>query len=498
MNSRPAATTRRLRLLLVVLVASSAAAPGAGSAAAMASRSGAEELVEGLRSEVQTALRRYRVPGASVALLHHGRVVWEEGFGVEVRGGRKVSTRTAFQVASLSKPVTAVAVLLLAEEGRLELDRPVWDYLSWRPPASRFDPRGVTARRLLGHRGGINIHGYPGFSPGEPLPSLREVLDGASGGAGQVRIETAPGAAAQYSSGGYALLQLLIEDITGEPFPRFMERRILRPLGMTDSGFEPSSARRMAAGHGWWGKPLPAYRFRAQGSSGLLATAGDLARFLRVLSEPEVQGRLGILGESVESMLLPPEQEASPFGLGFALETVPGARLVTHTGANRGWRSVLGAAPDEASGIAVLTNSDRGMPMTSDVVCRWGRMVADLEMASCWVERKSRGTLVAVAGLLGLGLVIDSWVFVRREVTGASRWSLAHAHPWLLRVRLSLSLLVLALWWLFWYTDTVVIAREGIENFVPVSSLPPTFSWLTLVLTLWCLLGVVRWLHARR
>ena len=463
-----------------------------------------ESFLEDLDQRVEAARNRYGVPGASVAVLRGGRVVEEAGFGIAERvdspvAGPAVSPDTVFQVASLSKPVAALGTVLLAAEGKIDLGAPVARYLSrWRFPDSAFDPQVVTVRRLLSHRGGVNIHGYPGVLPQAPLPTLEASLAGDNGGAGAVALDSRPGEL-RYSSGGYTVLQLLIEEVSGEPFSDFMARRVLEPLGMHHSGFELRTDMRAASGHGWWGDVLPPYRFREQAASGLLATAGDIARFLAFIADPERHAEMGLVSGEVEEMVRPPDGHRSGFGLGFSLEAVAGAMVISHTGANRGWRAIFGVTPATGDGIVVLTNSDRGLAMTTDLLCDWGRHVTDAELASCWVDRKSRGTMTAMASLLGIGLVMDAWSFVgRRRRVRAHPWGAQERYRWLSWTRLVLSLAVMALWWLFWYTDSIVTMREGIDNFVPVSATPPTFFWLTVVLTLWCLLGIARWVHVVR
>jgi len=462
--------------------------------------------------ELDALLARDRVPGGAAAILHRGVVVWERAAGVaDAATGTPMRRETTFQVASLSKPVAALGVLLLHQDGRIDLDRPVWEYLEgWRLPASEHDAGGVTVRRLLSHRAGVGIHGYPGLPPERPLPSLLQSLDGHSGGVGPVTLVSPPGSEVRYSSGGYTLLQLLVEETTGEPFGGFMERRVLRPLGMNHSSFEPWSGPAAASGHGWWGGRLPAYRFREQAASGLHSTAGDLARFLSVLSSPAAQAAVGISPAILETWLDP--LEGGGFVLGFAIEpsatrtpsgeTLPAVRIVSHNGANRGFRSVFAAAPDRGDGFVVLANSDRALAMTTDLLCAWGSWVSDLELASCWVERKRRGTLLAAAGLFGIGLLMDGSSFLRRQRRERReprpRWAPVERHGWPRWARLAVSLALLSGWWLFWYTDLVATRREGIADFVPASALPRTFFWLTVVLTAWCLLGVARWAAAAR
>jgi CubicO group peptidase (beta-lactamase class C family) len=470
----------------------------------------AAELIASFERDLERLRRRDRVPGAAAAIVHRGRVVWGGAAGaVDRESASAVGPDTAFQVASLSKPVTALGVMLLAEEGKLDLDRPIWDYVDdWRLPPSVHDASKVTARLLLGHRAGIGVHGYPGSEPNRPLPSLLASLAGENGGAGAVALVAEPGTGALYSSGGYAVLQLAIERITGEPFADYMHRRVLEPLGMTRSSFEPGNEGELAGGHGWWGDLLPAYRFREQAASGLHATAGDLARFLTVLSSSDAQRAVGISASAVATMLEP--LSGGAFALGFAVdpsatrtasgEVEPGARIVWHSGSNRGFRAVLAAAPDSGDGFVALTNSDRGQAMTDDLFCEWGIWLTGLESANCWVERKRRGTLVAVAGLAGLGVIMDGAAFARRwrrRPAPGNGASTIERHRWAGRVRLALALAILAGWWVYWYTDRFALYREGIAHFVPVSAQPPTFFWLTAVVTTWCLLGVARFAMAR-
>jgi hypothetical protein len=198
------------------------------------------------------------------------------------------------------------------------------------------------------------------------------------------------------------------------------------------------------------------------------------------------------------------------FTLGFAVdpsatrtasgEIRSGPSIVWHRGSNRGFRAVLGAAPDSGDGFVVLTNSDRGQAMTVDLHCEWSVWLTGLESATCWVERKRRGTLVAVAGLAGLGVLMDGAVFARRWRRRAALGRAAAPvgqHGWAGSVRLAISLALLFGWWTYWYTDQFARYREGIEHFVPVSAQPPTFFWLTAVVTTWCILGMARFAMAR-
>jgi CubicO group peptidase (beta-lactamase class C family) len=111
----------------------------------------------------------------------------------------------------------------LVEAGKLDLDAPVDNYLTrWHIPPSAFDATKVTARRLLSHTAGTSVHGYYGWPPAKDLPSVEASLNGDNNGSGPVVLEREPGAAFVYSGGGFTLLQLLIEEISQQPFATFM------------------------------------------------------------------------------------------------------------------------------------------------------------------------------------------------------------------------------------------------------------------------------------
>jgi CubicO group peptidase (beta-lactamase class C family) len=320
-------------------------------------------LARALDDVVPEALRRHGVPGASVAVVRSGRVAYGRGYGVADAARRTaVTASTLFQVASVSKPVAAMGALRLVEQRRLELDRPL---MVWRFPASEHDPRGITLRRLLSHTAGVSVHGYPGHDPAQPLPSTASSLAGGSG-AGPVRLEEDPGAGYWYSGGGYTLAQLAVERAAGEPFAAWMRRAVLRPLQMRSSSFDQETAEGAdaARGHDSAGRLLPAYRYAEQAAAGLYATAPDLARFVAALGpgpDGEPPGRGVVSASTIRAMTTPAQATRGRYGLGFRLRTLADdMTMISHDGANRGWRALVAAFPDRGWGIAVLTNGDNG------------------------------------------------------------------------------------------------------------------------------------------
>jgi CubicO group peptidase (beta-lactamase class C family) len=167
-----------------------------------------------------------------------------------------------FQAGSISKPVAALTALRL---GAVDLDADVNAQLrSWQLP----DGDGVTPRQLLSHTAGLGVSFLPGYAEGEPQPTLVQTLDGAPPAVNEpARVEFPRGDGFHYSGGGYVLLQLLLEDLSGRPFAELARELVFEPLGMTSSTFEQVS------GH----------RYPELAAAGLWTTTNDLARFVQAL-----------------------------------------------------------------------------------------------------------------------------------------------------------------------------------------------------------------------
>ncbi len=366
-------TNTRLRysllgiILIILLVAISAAI------ATFVSYGGQDTLIKKIDQIAPQLLEQYKVPGAAIALVRDGEVVWSAGYGLaDKERGVPVTVDTVFQAASISKAVTSWGVMKLVENGQLKLDAPVEQYLTrWHLPPSGYDPSGVTIRRLLSHSAGLSVHGYPGLRPDAQLPSLEASLSGNNGGGGEVRIIMEPGTQFSYSGGGFTLLQLIIEEVTGETFSAYMQREVLYPLGMSHSSFEWRADLRpaTAVAYSEWGGPLPNYFFTEQAAAGLYTTAPDLARFVAAeMTGPkgELAGR-GVLAPETLTLMFKPVIQSQ--GLGQGISRLPdGSVSIQHWGGNAGWRGVIRAYPKWDVGVVVLTNSDNGENLIGDVL----------------------------------------------------------------------------------------------------------------------------------
>jgi len=191
-------------------VVAAQSAPGAVGQQIERVTSGLEgaEVIKGdayARHTLAERMKELNVPAVSIAVIHDGRIEWARGFGMRGPGGEPVDAETVFQAGSISKALAAISALRLVEDGKLSLDEDVNTCLtSWKLPASPVAAgKAVTLRELLTHTAGINVHGFPGYAKGEPVPTLVEVLNGEKpANTPAIRSEGAPGTHWQYSGGG--------------------------------------------------------------------------------------------------------------------------------------------------------------------------------------------------------------------------------------------------------------------------------------------------------
>jgi CubicO group peptidase (beta-lactamase class C family) len=311
-----------------------------------------------------------------MAVIDGGELAWAKGYGtLECGGAGPVTPETRFQAASISKPATALAVLRLVQEGRLDLDEEVNRYLrSWQvPPNGAWQPR-LTLRHLLSHTGGVTVHGFPGYRPDEPIPSLRQVLDGAPpANTAPIRVDTLPGVEFRYAGGGTTIVQQLLVDVLGRPFPDLMQDLVLGPLGMAHSAFAqppPASLTPVAAtGHRGDGVPLRGkwHVYPELAAAGLWTTPTDLCRLALAVQRSVVGADRAFLRPDLARAMLA-RQFGSDLGLGFFLEGDGPSLRFAHGGGNEGFRCYLVAYADRPHGAAVMTNSDGGWALNAEIL----------------------------------------------------------------------------------------------------------------------------------
>ncbi|MBL8986528.1 MAG: serine hydrolase [Gemmatimonadetes bacterium] len=325
---------------------------------------------------ISDRMAHHHVPGVSIAVVDSGRIVWARGYGVKETGGTdSVTAETLFQAASISKPVGATAMLRLVEEGKLDLDRPVNDFLtSWKVPDNKFTAKEkVTLRRIASHNAGLTVHGFPGYAAGDSIPSVVDVLDGRKpANTGPVRVDTLPGAIWRYSGGGTTVMQLAVMDVTGEPYAAVVKRLVLDPIGMTRSSYEQPLAAALrgqeAAGHKADGRLVPGrwHTYPEQGAAGLWTTPTDLLKWAMAITDARAGRSTAVLSQAMATQMLTVQK--APAGLGPMLEGSGRAFHFGHGGANEGFRCEVIYFPELGRGAAVMTNGDNGGTLAREIL----------------------------------------------------------------------------------------------------------------------------------
>ena len=320
----------------------------------------------------------YHVPGMSIAVIDHGRVEWTAGYGVKRLDGPPVTPDTLFNAASMTKPITAIAVLRLVQEGKINLDAPVNSYLkSWKLPENQYTiHRQVTVRELLNHTSGIGTHNGEVIDPDKGLPTLLQMLNGQKPATiSPVRVEAIPGSKFAYSNGGYLVLQLLIHTVTGMTYAQYERQTVLRPLHMNHSVFDdPLTAQQASsAATGYWENGVsaiaPAHFMEPNlAAGGLWTTASDYAKFIIELQREYAGVSHLILDRKMARMMITPgmgPSESMRWGLGVHVGGTPPNLFFEHGGSGVFQTESIGYL--NGDGVVILTNGGGGGKLVDEI-----------------------------------------------------------------------------------------------------------------------------------
>lgn len=319
---------------------------------------------------LEDAMKKTGVPGASIAVIKDFEIQWSRGYGVaDVVTGAKATPDTLYQAASISKPVAAMAVLKVVQDGRFTLDQNVNELLtSWQVPASEHTARQpVTLRGLLSHTSGTDDgFGFPGYNPNAPVPTPVQILNGEKpSNVGAVVVARPPLTAYKYSGGGITLVQLLLTDVLKRPFPDILRDTVLAPLGMTHSAYEqplsPERDRLAARGHDRSGaaRDVKWHVYPELAAAGLWTTAPDLARF-GIELQKSLQGKSNRVLTRAMTMEMATPVGIGPFAIGMDIRKEGEGWYLSHGGSNWGFQCLLVVHKLKGYGLAVMTNSDAG------------------------------------------------------------------------------------------------------------------------------------------
>ena len=303
-------------------------------------------------------------PGCSAAASQDGRTVYEAGYGsANLEADVPVTPASIFHAASVSKQFTAMAVMLLARDGKLSLDADVHTYL---PELPDYGQR-ITLRHLLTHTSGLRDQwSLLALARGrfeEDRITEADVLDIVTR---QKSLNFVPGTEYLYSNTGYTLAAIIVGRVSGKPLRQFADERIFKPLGMTQTHFHDDYTMlvkgRTSAyekGKDGWHVGIPNYD--TYGATSLFTTVGDLLKWQENFRYPVV-GDEAILKQMQTSAVLA-NGDTTGYGLGLQIGQQDGMKLVGHAGGDAGYRTYTGRYPEHAFAVAVLCNASTADPV---------------------------------------------------------------------------------------------------------------------------------------
>ncbi len=336
---------------------------------------------------IQAAQRRFDIPAVSLALVDRNQILWQEGFGkADVSEGIQAESSTIYRAGSLAKPITALAVMQLAEKGLLDIDQPLFAYLPEFKIRSRFDTvaKPITVRCLLNHHSGLPTDLNKGMWSSQPYRQVVKDLQ-------EEYAAFPPDLVFSYSNVGYTLLGHMVEKLSGMPFDKYVERHIFAPLGMRDSAMRvlPKDSERIAKAYRAGGEVnlLP---IRDVPAFGLQTTAADMARLLRaILNGGALDGKRILQKETLEEMFEAQNRSISldldvVNGLGWFLEddVVPGGgTAIRHGGTTLSFGGEVILLPEKGVAAAVLANAEGSRGVASQLAANMLKRVLSMDVS---------------------------------------------------------------------------------------------------------------------
>ncbi len=319
------------------------------------------DAIQSLDAFIAHEVAAKELPALSIALVDDQTVIWSKGFGFADPKQRTLATaETVYRVGSVSKLFTDIAVMQLVEQGKLDLDAPVTTYLPDFKPRNPFG-KAITLRQLMAHRSGLVREPPVGNYFDPTAPALAKTVESLN----QTELVFAPEARTKYSNAGIAVVGYVLERTQQTPFAKYVRERVLEPLGMRQSGFEPTPAltKDLARAQMWTyhGRTIdaPTFELGIAPAGSMYSTVTDLAKFLSALFAADK--KFVLKPESLHQMWQPQfagKEVRTGFGLGFMIGAFEGRRQLGHNGAMYGFATELSALPDDKLGVVVVASKD--------------------------------------------------------------------------------------------------------------------------------------------
>lgn len=326
-------------------------------------------------------MRHYQIPGVSIAIIHNHKLLTTTSYGFANANGKQALTaKTLFAAGSLSKFVTALALVKLTQQQHIDLETPISQYLkSWKDLPSYPQAKSITLKQLLSHTAGINLKDFAGYTPDETLPNLNQMLAGIQPSTSpKISIDNPDSSGLfKYSSGGYLLIQKVLEDAMQQDFENIVRNQVFAPLQLTQSTFQqpvPVQFGVSAKGHTLGNKESTVI-YPQLAAKGLWATPHDLATMVLELQKA-LKGNSKIYSKAQAQRLITPLSTnvtpgyskynpnfwLSDYGLGLATirrKEKPKAQYFTHGGDAQGFKARIIGHIEKGYGAVVMVNSDQ-------------------------------------------------------------------------------------------------------------------------------------------
>jgi CubicO group peptidase (beta-lactamase class C family) len=317
------------------------------------------------KSTLKERMSFYNVNAVSIAVIKDYKIEWVKAYGFADVSEKRVATpQTLFQAGSISKTINSLGILKLVQEGKLDLDGDINNYLkNWKFPYDDVSKgKKITLANLLSHTAGLSVHGFGGYEKGAVLPTTIQTLDGLKpSNSGAVRSVFEPGLKYQYSGGGTTITQLVLENTTGEKYEDYILKNVLTPLGMSNSSFSqpPSKDKEnlLATGYNYDKEVKGKYNiYPEKAAAGLWTNPTDLAKYII-----ETQLSLAEKSNKILSKEMSEKRLANNFGT-FSND-YDGAKYFHHDGGTNGFVCFYMGSVDDGNGIVVMTNGNTGKLM---------------------------------------------------------------------------------------------------------------------------------------
>ncbi len=356
-------TTSALAICVSMSARASSAIQAAGSSAAGPSRSAApQDQFAPARAAIEKVLQEAKVPSIAVAVVKDGKIIWEEGFGwADKEKQIRATAHTPYSLASITKPITATAVMKLHEARKLDIDKPIERYLGdMKLTSHAASSSGVTARRIMAHSAGLPNYGHFYLDGSQPAGSKETISK-----FGMTVFP--PGTRFEYSNIGMKILDAAIERVSGQSYGSYLRREVFLPLGMKNSAVGLPPGAQAATRYDGKKNPMPFYLTDHPGSGDIWASAHDMGRFLafhmgtpladqqKILSDVT---RLGMQRPASASPM--PRPAGAPqwdIGANWIVTKVGNHPQIFHPGGQPGASTYMGFYSDQKLGVVILANA---------------------------------------------------------------------------------------------------------------------------------------------